>query len=98
MEHGVVLVLMVSWLACSGCLGMVAEQEWQGWKERHYKVYSSPDEEGSRLSIWKDNYNKIVQHNMANHSFTLSLNQFADMVSSMTAIASRIIAAACMKS
>ena len=84
MEHGFVLVLVVSLLACS-CQCMV-EVEWQGWKEKHYKVYSSTDEEDSRLSIWRDNYQKIMEHNMANHSFTLSLNQFADMVSSTAVI------------
>lgn len=83
MEHGVVvLVAFVSSLACS-CLAVTEHaQEWQGWKERHYKVYSSQGEEDSRLSIWRENYQKIMEHNMANHSFTLSLNLFADMVSS----------------
>lgn len=30
------------------------------------------------------NYDKIMEHNKANHSFILSLNQFADMVCSET--------------
>ena len=60
----------------------MAEEEWQGWKERHLKVYSTQDEEDSRLSIWRENYQKIIEHNMANHSFTLGLNEFADMVGS----------------
>lgn len=83
MEHrvAVFIVLLVASLACS-CLAIAEHaQEWQGWKERHYKVYSSPGEEDSRLAIWRENYKKVLEHNMANHSFTLSLNQFADMVS-----------------
>ena len=62
------------------CVSAIAEEEWQGWKDRHYKVYSTPDEEDNRLSIWKQNYQKILDHNMANHSFVLGLNEFADMV------------------
>lgn len=71
-------------LICSlSCRSAVLEDEWQGWKVKHYRVYPSQDEENSRLSIWKENYQKILEHNMANHSFTLSLNQFADMVYSV---------------
>ena len=73
------LVLVLS--ACLACAAAIAEEEWQGWKDKHYKVYSTPGEEGSRLSIWKENYQKILEHNMANHSFVLGLNEFADMVS-----------------
>ena len=82
MEHrvAVFIVLLVASLAYS-CLAITEHaQEWQGWKESHYKVYSSPGEEDSRLAIWRENYKKVLEHNMANHSFTLSLNQFADMV------------------
>ena len=76
MGQSLLLVLITS-LACGHA---IVEEEWQGWKDKHYKFYSTPDEEGSRLSVWRENYQKIKEHNMANHSFTLSLNQFADMV------------------
>ena len=74
------LLVLISSLACGRA---VMEEEWLGWKQRHYKTYSSADEEDSRLSIWKDNYHKIREHNIANHSFTLGLNEFADLVSSV---------------
>ena len=76
MDDLLVLVLLASLVFG----GASIEEVWQGWKEKHLKVYSSADEEGSRLSIWRDNYRKILEHNMANHSFTLGLNEFADMV------------------
>lgn len=82
MERDEVKLLLLLSLTSSCCLGALEERlgEWQGWKEKHYKVYSSHGEEESRMEIWKQNYQKIIEHNMANHSFTLGLNQFADMV------------------
>lgn len=55
------------------------EEEWFSWKRQHAKVYSSQDE-GSKWKVWRENYRKIQEHNKANHSFTLGLNEFADMV------------------
>lgn len=79
MDQLLVLVVLGS-LVLRGAA--IAEEEWQGWKDKHFKVYSSLDEEDSRLSIWRENYRRILEHNMANHSFTLGLNEFADMVGS----------------
>lgn len=50
------------------------------WKREHSKLYSNTDEEGSRWMVWRENYHKILEHNKANHSFALRLNQFADLV------------------
>ena len=33
--------------------------------------------------VWGQNYHRIREHNAGNHSFSLSLNEFADMVSSL---------------
>ena len=33
--------------------------------------------------VWGQNYHRIKEHNAGNHSFTLALNEFADMVSSL---------------
>lgn len=49
------------------------------------KVYKSAAEEGSRKKIFQDNLAKIAEHNeqykQGKVSFTLGVNQFADLVS-----------------
>ena len=71
---------LVSLLSC--CLGYPGylQEEWADWKKTHSKFYSSVQEEGERLGVWQANYKKIMEHNMANKSFTLGLNEFADLV------------------
>ena len=44
----------------------------------HNKVYSD-EELGLRFSIFKDNLKKIEEHNEAGHSWTMSVNKFADL-------------------
>ena len=56
-------------------------EEWHSWKTRHEKVYVDRGEENVRQQIWIQNRARISAHNGGNHSFTLALNQFADMVS-----------------
>ena len=73
------VLLLVSLLSC--CLGYpFLQEEWAEWKRTHSKFYSSAQEEGERLEIWQANYKKIMEHNTANKSFTLGLNEFADLV------------------
>ena len=57
-------------------------EEWHSWKTRHEKVYVDRGEENVRQQIWIQNRARISEHSRRNHSFTLALNQFADMVSS----------------
>lgn len=77
-----VLVVLSSLLCCGLCYNLVqVHEEWRSWKRQHSKLYSNSDEEGSRWMVWRENYHKIMEHNKANHSFTLGLNQFADLVS-----------------
>ena len=56
-------------------------EEWHSWKTRHEKVYVDRGEENVRQQIWIQNRARISAHNRGNTSFTLALNQFADMVS-----------------
>lgn len=50
------------------------------WCDRHGKKYSSEEEKSYRLKVFEDNYAFVAQHNgMANSSFTLALNAFADL-------------------
>jgi C1A family cysteine protease len=46
----------------------------------HNKVYSDEELE-LRFSIFKDNLKKIEEHNAAGHSWTMSVNKFADLTS-----------------
>ena len=78
----VALLLVLICLEACQCLNLLQLQhEWSGWKKQHSKSYYTGDEESSRWEVWRENYHKIMEHNKANHSFTLGLNQFADMVS-----------------
>lgn len=55
-------------------------EEWPTWKIAHGKNYAHPNEENARRRIWLENAARIEEHNAGNRSFTLGLNQFADMV------------------
>jgi len=54
------------------------QHEFTKWVSLHEKRYDI-EEFFSRYSIFKDNLNFIGQHNSLNKSFTLGLNQFADL-------------------
>lgn len=97
MNHLCGLLLLVSLLTGSLCYpAHLLHQDWTQWKSTHSKYYNSVQEESARLGVWKDNYQKIMEHNMANKTFTVGLNEFADMVYTRsktdTAIASYIYA------
>lgn len=51
------------------------------WKVKYDKSYDKSMEESRRLQIFKENLRYITEHNRPenNHSFTLALNQFADL-------------------
>lgn len=63
-------------------------KEWTLWKTRHGKSYGGEREEGERQSVWLANRDYILSHNSnwEEHGFSLSLNQFADMVRSTVCI------------
>ena len=81
MQRLLIFISLVGFCLCSYSQ-VHLEREWFGWKKLHSKVYSQ-EEENARWKVWRQNYHKIQQHNKANHSFTLGLNQFADMVRSV---------------
>uniref|UniRef100_A0A5B7BQD9 Putative low-temperature-induced cysteine proteinase n=1 Tax=Davidia involucrata TaxID=16924 RepID=A0A5B7BQD9_DAVIN len=50
------------------------------WCQQHGKLYSSDQEKLYRLQVFEDNYAYVTHHNnMANSSYTLALNAFADL-------------------
>lgn len=79
---------LTAWMLCYSTLlivsgsvhGLNLEGRWQSWKEEHGKLFSSEKEEMERLKIWMKNVAIIEEHNAQNHSFTLGMNQFGDMV------------------
>jgi len=49
------------------------------WAARHGKVYSSASERLHRLEIWLENARNIHEHKNEGHSWTMELNEFADL-------------------
>ena len=74
------LIALLLFSGCVVCRGSSVEQIWQQWKLEHHKTYANIAEEEARKEIWKQSYHRVTQHNLAQHKFHLSLNQFSDMV------------------
>ena len=55
-------------------------EKWQAWKQEHGKLFSTEQEETQRMEIWMNNLAAIQEHNRHNHSFTLAMNHFGDLV------------------
>ena len=53
--------------------------QFQKWKVSQNRLYGSPSEDHYRLSIFHKNLRMIEAHNAQAHSYTLGINQFADM-------------------
>ena len=68
------------------------DEKWHSWKSAHETFYAHPNEEDARRQIWMENSARIQEHNAENHNFTLSLNQFSDMVCYFVRIYARILA------
>ena len=56
--------------------------EWLQWKNQHQKSYRSEREERKKHSVWLTNREFVSNHNSnwEEHGYSLSLNQFADLV------------------
>jgi len=80
--------LLLSSLVGYLAFGIHTEQEyWAGWKkflalesarERH-NLYSTKDEHDKRFEIFKENFDKIAEHNKGGHSWTMGITVFSDM-------------------
>ncbi|XP_013401409.1 cathepsin L1 [Lingula anatina] len=57
--------------------------QWEEFKAIHKKTYATAEEEGKRLDIFAENIKKIEKHNALHKqglkSFTLGVNEYADM-------------------
>jgi len=58
---------------------VIEHEAWNMWKNSHQKQYKDLGEEKVRFTIWKDNFDRIVEHNNKNSDLTLAMNQFGDM-------------------
>lgn len=54
------------------------QPSFEEWSIQHGKVYS-PTERDFRETVYKTNVAKILHHNEGNHSWTMSINKFADL-------------------
>merc|ERR1712190_403288 len=54
---------------------------WANFKKTYQKVYNGNDEENQRFEIFKQNLDFITTTNARNLSYTLGVNQFADLTS-----------------
>ena len=81
MKFLIVAVCMAAALAANPDL----DQEWQMWKDKNQKKYE-PEEEDYRRFVWEYNYKVVTEHNnryaLGHTSYTMAMNQFADMVRS----------------
>jgi len=68
-------------------LGHTKEEYWAGWKkflslesanDRH-NFYMTKSEHDNRFEIFKENMDKITEHNKGGHSWTMGITQFSDM-------------------
>jgi hypothetical protein len=55
------------------------DSEWDEYKAKFNKAYSSVEDEASHRAIWNTEKARIDEENAKGHSYTLSLNQFSDM-------------------
>ena len=56
-----------------------SEQEFMSFLKQHNKHYDSLQEYRERYNIFTQNLDFIHEHNIQNHTFTLALNEYADL-------------------
>jgi len=71
-------LLFTAVIACSFALDSY-ELAFRGWMSSVNRTYTSEVEQKIRLEIFKDNIDKINKHNAEGHTWTMGVNQFADM-------------------
>jgi len=62
-----------------GALILSPYPSFQQWSVQQGRVYNSPTERDYREYVYNRNVQKIAKHNSHGHSWTLAVNQFADM-------------------
>ena len=65
----------------STCNALSIEDQWEQWKERHAKTYLNGKEEFQKKIVWAKNADFIEDFNKEEHSYSLAMNHFTDVVS-----------------
>ena len=75
--------MLASFLSITFCTPLA--DEWMSWKLLYNKNYATQEEELRRQIIWKANKEYVEEHNAQKDKFgyTLKMNQFGDLVSSV---------------
>ncbi|KAK4481416.1 hypothetical protein RD792_012306 [Penstemon davidsonii] len=74
------LLLFLLLLQVPTCKSSSISNLFDNWCKEYGKTYTSEQEKQQRLKVFEENYEYVTQHNrMANSSYTLSLNAFADI-------------------
>ena len=55
-------------------------KEWEQWKQVYKKQYINDKEDLQRYKIWEYNRQYIDDHNSLGESYSLRINEFADLV------------------
>lgn len=55
------------------------QQLWAQFKNKYNKNYRDDAEENQRFNIFRNNVDLIEKHNREIHSYSLGINEFADM-------------------
>ncbi|KAK2916939.1 hypothetical protein Q8A67_001313 [Cirrhinus molitorella] len=85
-EQAMMLRSLLFAMCCSTALAYFntsLDQDWDLWKKKYHKIYTSEDEELGRREIWERNLEHVTIHNMEAskglHSYNLSMNHLSDM-------------------
>jgi len=60
-------------------LDFIDDESWLIWKSMHNKMYVDLGQEKVRYNIWRDNFNRIIEHNKKNKGFVLGMNHLGDL-------------------
>jgi len=81
------LTILVGYTALRGIRTHSEEEYWTGWKQflslesakQRHNMYTTKAEHDIRFEVFKDNMEKIKEHNMKGHSWSMGITQFSDM-------------------
>lgn len=66
-------------LLASSTLAQDTRTQFESFKLRANRTYSSVAEEQMRFAVFQDNLRIIERHNSEGHSWSMGVNQFADL-------------------
>ena len=82
----VALLYFAAFVAAAHSLDYRNDSEFMLWLEKYYDGGNDP---GKMYPSWRKNADFVNQHNAEGHSYTVSLNKFAHLVSAVSSVALR---------